>query len=220
MYKLFPAAVMSAVLTLSATVMADEVETRTANSGQLVMEDVPTIPEGLVNDLNRYQNVRSAGFRAWTADSQGLYVSTRFGDVSQLHRVDNPGGARNQLTFFEEPVGSVSRQPGGNSLVFTMDAGGSEFSQIFLLDPSGYEDAQMVSDGESQNGSVTWSRDGNMLAFRSTRRNGSSNDVWVMSVEDPDTARMALESPDGTYWMPVDFSADAKQLLVLNYVGN
>lgn len=207
------------LLALLPTAQAEVIRT-TANNGQLVMEGVPPIPEQVVKDLNRYQNVRQAGFSAWTADSSGIYISTRFGDVAQLHRVDQPGGARKQLTFFAEPVGGATRQPGSNTLAFTMDTGGSEFSQIFLMDPTDSADARMVSDGESQNGSMVWSRDGQHLAFRSTRRNGSSNDVWVMRANQPDSARMVLESPDGTYWLPADFSADGKQLLVHNYVGN
>jgi dipeptidyl aminopeptidase/acylaminoacyl peptidase len=197
-----------------------EILHRTANNGQLVMEDVPEIPAQIVTDLNRYQNVRSAFFDAWTADSSGIYISTRFGDVAQLHHVGQPGGARTQLTFFDEPIGEVRRQPGGSTLAFTMDAGGSEFSQIFLKDPASGNEARMVSDGQSQNAALTWNRDGTALAFRSTRRNGASNDVWVMSLEDPDAARMVLESPDGSYWMPADFSSNGKQLLILNYVGN
>jgi dipeptidyl aminopeptidase/acylaminoacyl peptidase len=192
----------------------------TANNSQLVMQDVPPIPDSIVRELNRYQNVRSAAFSAWTLDSSGIYVNTRFADVSQLHHVGHPGGARTQLTFFNEPVGAVSRQPGGSAMAFTMDAGGSEFTQIFLLDPATGAEARMLTDGESQNGSLVWSRDGRQLAFRSTRRNGSSNDVWVMDVSKPDSARMVLESPDGSYWMPADFSANGNQMLILNYVGN
>ncbi len=220
MKKLLIAGSILGLLTAPLTAITAEVQTRKANNGQLVMEGVPAIPGSLVSELNRYQNVRYAEFGAWTADSSSIYISTRFGDVPQLHRVDKPGGARTQLTFFSEPIGEMTRQPGGATLAFTMDAGGSEFSQIFLLDPTGSDEARMVSDGESQNGSMTWSRDGKMLAFRSTRRNGSSNDVWVMSAEDPGSSRMVLKSPDGTYWIPVDFSADGKRLLILNYVGN
>ncbi|MEM8661583.1 MAG: alpha/beta fold hydrolase, partial [Pseudomonadota bacterium] len=203
-----------------ATASRAEVQTRTVNDGQLIMEDIPSIPLDLARDLERYQNVRGASFTGWTPDSSSIYVITRFGDVDQLHRVDNPAGARTQLTFFEEPIGAVIRQPGNSTLALTMDAGGNEFSQIFLFDPSGKDQTAMVSDGESQNGAPIWSRDGSMFAFRSTRRNGKSNDIWLMTAQDADSARMVLESPDGTYWMPSDFSADGKQLLVLNYVGN
>ncbi len=208
------------IVLAGATPAAAEVERRTANNGELVMEDIPPIPQDIVADLNRYQNVRAAGFQDWTADGEGIYVTTRFGDVSQLHRVDFPRGARTQLTFFSEPLGGVSRQPDGSKLLFTMDAGGSEFSQIFLLDPAGSEDAIMLTDGESRNGAVVWDRNGEWIAYQSTRRNGASNDVWMMKVDNPETAGMVLESPDGTWWGGADFSPDNGKLLIVNYVGN
>ena len=136
-----------------------DAERRVANNGNLVMEDVPEIPVDIVDSLNRYQNVRSASFQTWSGDGKSLFINTRFGDVGQLHRVDMPMGARHQVTFYSEPVGEVARQPKGSSLVFTRDAGGSEFSQIFLLDPAG-GDAHMITDGESRNGAVIWDREG------------------------------------------------------------
>ncbi|QFU77772.1 S9 family peptidase [Halioglobus maricola] len=192
----------------------------TANNGQLVMEDVPAIPAQIETDLRRYQNVRSASFRAWTPDADGLYVSTRFGDVAQLHKVTRPGGARTQLTFFDEPVRSVRNQPGGSALAFTMDTGGNENAQIYLLEPDSSDEPAMLTDGESLNASLVWDQAGERIAYRSTRRNGSSNDIWVMEVGKPDEARMVFESPDGSYWLPVDFSADGRFLLFSNLVSN
>ncbi|MEM6532983.1 MAG: alpha/beta fold hydrolase [Myxococcota bacterium] len=191
---------------------------RTLNDGNLVLEGIPEIPKAIVDSLNRYQNVRSAGFLAWTEDSQSLYVKTRFGDVNQVHRVDAPGGARHQLTYFREPVGSVSRRPSSPSLSFTRDAGGNEYAQVFLLDPETGR-SQMLTDGDSRNSSALWNRNGTRFAFQSTRRNGKSNDIWLMDPEKPNEARMILESPDGTWWGPIEFSSDGKRLLVLNYVS-
>jgi dipeptidyl aminopeptidase/acylaminoacyl peptidase len=214
--------ILSSLLTLlvfSASAPAEVITTET-NNGNLVMQDIPEIPASIVADLNRFQNVRSAAFLDWTEDGGGIFVSTRFGDVSQVHRVGHAGGARQQITFFDEPIGGVQRQPGGSKMLFTMDAGGSEFSQIFLLDPAGNDDAIMLTDGESRNGSVTWDRSGEWIAYRSTRRNGASNDVWLMNVSKPETARMALASPDGTGWSASDFSKDNRKLLISNYIGN
>jgi dipeptidyl aminopeptidase/acylaminoacyl peptidase len=101
-----------------------------------------------------------------------------------------------------------------------MDAGGSEFAQVFLLDPAGSDDAQMLTDGESRNGAVVWDRRGQWIAYQSTRRNGASNDVWMMDVNNPETAKIVLESPDGTWWGPADFSPNNERLLITNYVGN
>jgi len=208
-----------ALLIFSAAVPAEVTITET-NNGNLVMQDIPEIPDSIEASLNRYQNVRSGGFLDWTEDGNGIFIATRFGDVSQVHHVGHPGGARQQITFFDEPVGGLQRQPGGSKIVFTMDAGGSEFSQIFLLDPAGNDDAIMLTDGESRNGSVVWDRSGDSIAYQSTRRNGASNDVWLMNVSDSETARMVLASPDGTYWAPSDFTPDNRKLLIINYVGN
>ncbi|NOX69072.1 MAG: prolyl oligopeptidase family serine peptidase [Gammaproteobacteria bacterium] len=195
-----------------------EVVTTTANNGNLVMEDVPAIPARIVESLNRYQNVRSAAFQEWTEDGQGIYISTRFGDVSQIHRVDMPGGARTQITFYDEPIGGLQRQPQGSKLTFTRDAGGSEFAQIFMLDPADGT-TTMLTDGSSRNGAVLWDRSGHRIAFQSTRRNGASNDVWLMDPEDKDSARVVLPSPDGTWWGPVEFSESGSKVLVVNYVS-
>ncbi len=201
-----------------ATSVFAEAEVRKANNGNLVMEDVPEIPTDIVDALNRYQNVRSAGFRGFTADGDSVYVSTRFGDVSQIHRVDMPMGARQQLTYDREPIGGLTRRPGSDQLLFTRDAGGSEFAQIFSFDPE--TGAQvMLTDGESRNGAVAWDRDGRRIAYQSTARNGASNDIWVMDPSSPDEKKVVLESPDGTWWGPTEFSASGSKVLVTNYVS-
>src|SRR5690606_13374352 len=52
---------------------------RTANDGNVILEDVPPVPEEIVAALNRYQNVRGAVLHAWTSDGNGIYIGTRFG---------------------------------------------------------------------------------------------------------------------------------------------
>jgi len=195
-----------------------EVQIREANNGNLVMQDIPEIPQQVIDDLNQYQNVRSAPFRGFTEDGKSIFISTRFGDVSQIHRVDMAGGARNQLTFFKEPIGGVTKQPGSNKLSFTMDAGGSEYAQIFIFDPA-TGNSKMLTDGESRNGAVLWDKKGSKIAFQSTRRNGKSNDIWVMDPDDPNNAFTLLESPDGSWWGPSDWSKDNKKLLAQQYVS-
>ena len=197
---------------------AADAERRVANNGNLVMEDVPEIPAEIVDSLNRYLNVRYGAFETWSGDGKSLFIDTRFGDVGNLHRVDMPGGARHQVTFYKEPIGAVSRQPGGSKLIFTRDAGGSEFSQIFLLDPAG-GDAQMITDGESRNGGVLWDREGHRLAYQSTARNGASNDIWIMDPDAPGEKSIVLESPDGSWWGPAEFSKSGSMVLVSNYVS-
>jgi len=215
MRKLFTVLVLALLIGNS---VADEVQRRTANNGQLLLEDIPPIPASLPQMLSRYQNVRSARFAGWTKDSKSIFIKTRFDHVNQLHRVDMPGGARYQLTFGEEPVGEVLAQPNGKMLALTRDTGGDEFDQVFLFNP---QDGlmRMLSDGQALNNRMAWDRQGRRLAYRSTRRNGRSSDIWIQDAGSPEPATMLLETEDGTLWKPIDFSRDGKKILIQQFIS-
>jgi len=206
------------LLLLASTGSTADVERRTANDGQLIMEDIPPIPESLPPLLSRYQNIRSASFSSFSKDSKSIFIKTRLGPVKQLHRVMMPGGARYQVTFGEEPVGEVQLQPNSNQLALTLDDGGDEFDQIFMFDP---DEGQMrlLSDGEALNNRMTWDRQGRRLAYRSTRRNGRSNDIWIQNINSSDPATLVLATDDGTLWKPIDFTRDGKKLLIQQFIS-
>ena len=195
-----------------------EVTSTSLNNGQLILEDIPLIPQRISDDISRYQNIRSGSFQNFNEDGTKMYISTRFGNVSQLHKVKKPGGARFQLTYFEEPIGSINRQPDGEVIAFTMDAKGNENAQVFILNPKNGE-YKMLTDGISRNGSPVWSEDGEKIAYRSNKRNGASNDVWITSVDDKNNSEMILESQDGTSWGAIDWSNDNKKILIQNYIS-
>jgi hypothetical protein len=94
---------------------ANDIPEWTTNGGQLILQGVPEIPPALVERVKQYQNVRSATFLDWTRNGKGLYIRTNFGDISQVHRVDSPGGSRQQLTWYPEPVGQVLRRLNGDA---------------------------------------------------------------------------------------------------------
>ena len=188
----------------------------TTNDGQLILQGVPKIPSDLVGRLKHYQDVRAARFLAWTDNGRGMYIRTRFGDTSQVHKVQTPGGARQQMTWFREPIGQVVRRPGSDELAITMDRGGGEQDQIILFDPVSAR-SRMLSNNDSRNRKPLWSPDGSLLAFQSTRRNGRSNDLWLMKVNEPENAELLLEAPAGSWYGPVDFSRNGRYLLVQQF---
>ena len=188
----------------------------TTNDGQLILQGVPEIPSELVGRLKQYQDVRSARFLAWTGDGKGMYIRTRFGDTNQVHKVHAPAGTRQQMTWFREPIGQVVRRPGSDELAITMDRGGGEQDQIILFDPVSAR-SRMLTNNDSRNRRILWSPDGRLLAFQSTRRNGRSNDLWLMKADEPDSAELLLEAPPGSWFGPVDFSKNGRYLLVQQF---
>ncbi len=187
--------------------------------GNLVMENVPEIPLDIKERVAQYQNTRSASLSDWHPSGDGMLISTRFGNVSQLHYLEQPLGARQQITFFDEPVGGGSFCPDKehNGFLFLKDIGGNEFDQIYWYD---FEKAKttMVSDGESRNLGISWSNSGNQFAFTSTRRTGKTFDVYVSSMNDPQKAELLIDKGNG-YWIVSDWSPDDSKLLLLQYIS-
>lgn len=179
----------------------------------LVAEGIPPLPASLIGEVRSYTEARGASLAAWHPLRKEMLIATRFGNSSQLHRVKFPGGARTQITFFEEPVGGANYEPNaGRYFLFGKDQGGNEFSQIHRMDADGR--VTLLTDGKrSQNGGGAWSRDGKRIAYGSTMRNGKDRDIRVMDPLDPATDRVVAENSGGG-WGVSDWSADDKQLLI------
>ena len=187
--------------------------------GNLVIDGVPPIPASLPEDVRRYTESRPATLADWHPVHREILISTRFGNTPQLHQVKVPGGARTQMTFFNEPVATASFEPvTGRSLVFSRDVGGNEFAQLYRYDVADGRVSLLTDGGRSQNSGVVWSHNGDRVAYASTRRNGADRDIHVMSPSDPKTDRRLLQV-NGGGWSAADWSPDDTKLLVVEYVS-
>jgi len=104
--------------------------------GNLILEDIPEIPERIEDRMFQYQSTRSAAIADWVSGGEGMLIGTRFAETWQLHHVAAPGAARRQITFFPEPVrgGDFSPDPEEDRFLFAMDEGGGENYQIYSFD--------------------------------------------------------------------------------------
>ena len=150
--------------------------------GNLVLDGVPPHDPAIAAKLDDWLAGRAASFRDFLPDG-GVLVSTRFGEVEQLHRVAMPLGAREQVTFYPEPVGTAvaPQTPDAAGFAFLKDRGGDENAQVHwyrFADRS----VRMLTDGRSLHGGLAWSRDGERLAFHGNGRDGVSYDIYVADV--------------------------------------
>ena len=99
--------------------MADTVQP----PANMEVRGAPEASAAVVDTLARYRNARSAALVDWIGDA--VLVATRFGDSTQLHRVETPLGMRRQVTFGSEPVRSaaVNPHPSEPGFVFLKDIG-------------------------------------------------------------------------------------------------
>ncbi len=188
--------------------------------GNMVLEDVPAVPAEIKERIQQYQNTRSASLVDWLPGDRGIMISTRFGNTNQLHSVKDPGGFRNQITFFDEPVsnGLFCPMEEYNGFLFTKDIGGNEFAQIYWYDMQ-TRNSEMLSDGESVNFGLNWSNKGDKFAFTSTRRNKKDFDIYVSSIATPKEASIKIDRGSG-YWIVTDWSPDDNKLIVIQYLSS
>jgi dipeptidyl aminopeptidase/acylaminoacyl peptidase len=188
-------------------------ETAISPPASLHSEGVPQMPAALMEELGRYNDIRAAGLLDWHPSRREMLISTRFGDVPQIHRVAMPGGARTQLTFFPDRAGTALYRPGtGDAFVFSKDTGGGEFYQLYRFDGRSGAIA-LLTDGHSRNTSAIWSKDGRLLGYASTLRNGRDTDIYVMNPDEPRSARLVLEV-EGGGWFPSAWSPDGLKMVV------
>ncbi|HEY0800940.1 MAG TPA: alpha/beta fold hydrolase [Steroidobacteraceae bacterium] len=188
--------------------------------GNLTFDNIPEAPADLAEKLDGYLNARQATPLGWSPKGQ-LLVATRFGDVEQLHLVEQAGGARRQLTFLHEPIteAAFSPDPARSAYVYLKDVGGNENAQLYyqrLDEPT----AKLLTDGKSMNGAPLWSNSGREVAFFSTARDGHSYDIDIVDPESGALPRLALTGDSsGAAWSVLDWSPDDSKLLVLKEVS-
>ena len=144
----------------------------------LIADGMPDVPAELAAATRPYMENRGAGFVGWNPVDKSMLISTRFGNTNQIHRVAVPMGDRKQLTFEAEPVGGAAWSPKtGDLMLVQKDIGGNEFYQIYAMKDGRLE---LLTDGKSRNGLNAWSKDGQLVAYTSTRRNGRDSDIYAM----------------------------------------
>jgi dipeptidyl aminopeptidase/acylaminoacyl peptidase len=189
-----------------------------APAENLVVDGVPKIPASLVETAGRYGSYRGANFADWNPMRREILISTRFGDVPQLHLVAAPGAARQQLTFYSDSVTSARFHPnGGDYILFQKDIGGGEWYQLYRYDIK-TGDVTLLTDGKARNLPGPWSSAGDQIAYMSTRRTGKDTDLWLMNPADPKSDHMVAQLTGGG-WEPQDWSADDKKILLTEEIS-
>jgi len=128
--------------------------------------------------IEDFLEIRTAAAGSFSPDGSKLIVHSNVPGTMQLYRAALAGGDLLQLTDLHEPVGGAYL-PASDELLVTMDEGGNERNQLYLMGDAGGELRKLVYDPEfiHRPGGVT--RDGQTLAYASNRRNGTDFDVYI-----------------------------------------
>lgn len=182
--------------------------------GNLVYDGAPETPAALKAAIAPYYNARSAVFEDWLPDGSML-IATRFGDTQQIHRVEKPGAARTQLTFFSEPVNSAQAVPGSDRFLYPRDVGGAEYYQAFLRSLDG-DEVQLTAPG-TRNESFVFSKDGKWVVWSQVTPGRGDYDIMLAEVANPEGRRLVHKGTGAI--TPEDISPDGTRVLLSRYVS-
>ncbi|MXZ43484.1 MAG: S9 family peptidase [Gammaproteobacteria bacterium] len=182
----------------------------------VVVRNVPTIDEEVLESIERYRNVRTASIVDWLGDS--LLIRTRFGESSQLHRVRAPMGMREQITFADEPVSGVvvPDLKDVQSFLYLQDVGGTESYQIYEYDVESGKQT-MISSGDGRYTGVSYSPDSSKISYTSTKRTGQYSDLYIFDLEN--NVETPLHIVDEVGWSFVAWHPSEEKALIRKYIS-
>lgn len=180
-------------------------------------QNVQNVPADVAEKLRQYGGVRTATFQGWDPAGKGILIGTRLGNSVQLYRVYEPGGRREQVTFFDEPVQGGFLKGGSEAILLSMSQGGNENNQVLILDREKHMTTQLT-DGKSRNALQAAREDGSEVLIASNLRNGRDTDLYVANPRKPGSMRLLMQV-ENQFWNAMDWSRDGKTLLLQRYVS-
>ncbi len=160
----------------------------------------------MAHEFSRYLKIRGAWGASWSPDGGRLSFLTEITGVPQVWEVSAGGPSwPEQLTFYEERVSGAEYSPTEGRLLFGMDVGGNERTQLFVLEGGEVTDLTRAPDAIHYSGG--FSPDGSRVAYTATRRNGTDFDVFVQRLGgEPETVwevagyhTVSGWAPDGSF---------------------
>src|SRR5262249_3171675 len=178
--------------------------------------------------IDRFLNIRSATSPTFSPDGRFVAFLTNITGVMQLWQVPVEGGWPTQLTFTNETVRSAHYSPIRHEIIYSMDTGGNERTQLYLLKgvgggtDHGMADGLIGGDLPKQATRLRpcggRSRDGDRRSFAAHREKPDRFDIYIQRPERIggrlSEARLVQQGPGGYYnalgWSPAD-----KPLLII-----
>ncbi len=201
-------------------------------ASNLVIENIPPIPEALTKKVAAYTQFKPSSIIAWHPQDGSILVRMRLNDSNQLHLVKAPGAKPEPLTDFPDAVSNATFQPTkGEYLLFTRATGGDEIFRIYRLDLAS-KLVTPVSPKSERASSPAWNRSGDRIVFttvsvdrkekaqslQESAARKATTKLYIADPLKPDTAKV-IASFDGGGFSSFRFSPDGKSLAYLEYVS-
>jgi len=166
--------------------------------------------------------ISAASTPVFSQDGSRLF-HLRGAGLPQVWVMDMDGGNAVQLSHHDEKISTLRRSPTDDRLIWSIDAGGDELHQLWLLEPGGTPRA-LTSNLATMHNFGGFSPDGTRIAYAANDRDPMFFDAVVMDLASggllrlhhgPCVISVAAWSPDGTRLAIVEDHGGIDQHLII-----
>ncbi|HDL02057.1 MAG TPA: S9 family peptidase, partial [candidate division Zixibacteria bacterium] len=151
---------------------------------------------------------------SWEGDK--VFFKSSASGASQIYRLTKDGWPY-QLTTFEDGIDYFVLSYNSQMAIVGASVGGSEQSQLYLMDTETGRVLKLTDFSDVQIGSVTWARDDKSIYYRSNEENKRDFFLYQMDILTGKSKKI-FDNPG--YNAIADISQDGKTMIVANYTSN
>jgi dipeptidyl aminopeptidase/acylaminoacyl peptidase len=170
----------------------------------------------IIPDIETFMQIGAASSPAVNSDGSRIFFRTFISGVDQVYEI-LPSGWPYQLTVFEDGIDFFLPSYSGRYIVVGASKGGSEQSDLYLLDADTGTIVTLKAAEGVRHGSPVWSPDEKYVYFRSNQENGTDFFIYKISIDDGMVEKVS--SMQG--WNnPTVISTDGTRLLLTHFESN
>lgn len=183
--------------------------------GNLRLSDVPAVDLHDQALLKPYLDARVGTSFGWLPHGDGLLIGTRFANTQQLHKLQQPMGARTQLSFDAEPVltAVVNFNVRTPAAIYARDTGGDEQYQLYCYDFLSQKTTLLSEGPSTRNESAVFAPDGFQFAYSRTNAEGGYQ-IRIGDIRKPGQTKVVFRAKDA--WFVADIAPDGQRVLLQN----
>jgi len=169
-----------------------------------------------IPDIETFMKIGWTSSPDISKDGRRVFFQTGFTGVTQLYRLTADGWPY-QLTMFPDGIDWYVLSHSSDLAIIGASVGGSEQSQLHLLDTYTGRTRQLTDQPEVQFGSVVWSRDDQSIYFRSNMENMRDFKLYQMDLTTDKTEKL-VDTKGWNGWGTI--SLDGNQLVYYRATSN
>ncbi len=176
--------------------------------------------ETYIPDIGTFLMIGGAGPMGYSWGGEDVYFGSQMSGAYQVYRLTSEGWPY-QLSTFEDGIDFFTLSYGGEAAIVGASVGGSEQSQLYLMDTRTGRVKQLTDFEQVQIRTVSWARDDRSIYYRSNQENGRDFFIYRMDMTTGETEKV-FGDVDGVrgYNIPADLSQDGRHMIVANLTSN